>query len=371
MLVRSSSSPELTTFNDAQSRVHKPPIVSFIETRDDSSLGSLNFDPNRFVQQLVQERGRDASQLSTIAFPARDYTHSSGVSQPAVSFGIKPELDISGIVSDVSQHLQSVELGLEEKDSKITTILDNFQKDIQLIRYPMLEVTPPPTVPFNLTPSLRHDDVGAMGQIFCDKNETVLEVLRRKYVPEGENSSFIINTISNYGSRKGFKAKLKGLVYRVIQCVKAIFGRSNWNKAVKLTLIMNAQQEIFDELESDRNESYTAYQSLINKNDESFIEFKQDLPTEEVKAFPKNRKVQLSKVKRLKSVQKKLANVMKKHADSVLRSYVNCTRIKDESSNIELKVDTIVSGADEVFTSTSKYTKTIENLTQEIKDCNF
>jgi len=47
-------------------------------------------------------------------------------------------------------------------------------------------------------------------------------------------SKTIENMINGYRYRKGFSDKVKGCVYRIVQFIKSIFGKSDWNKAFKI-----------------------------------------------------------------------------------------------------------------------------------------
>jgi len=47
-----------------------------------------------------------------------------------------------------------------------------------------------------------------------------------------KQTKVIENAINGYRHRRGFSDKLKGLGYRIVQFVKAIFGKSDWNKAL-------------------------------------------------------------------------------------------------------------------------------------------
>jgi len=207
------------------------------------------------------------------------------------------------------------------------------------------------------------------------KKADVLKLLFIDIQEDDKEALFIRNTVSNYGSREGFKDKLKGVVYRLIQCVKAIFGKSDWNKAIKILLpkIMNEQFSTYDRLNRSINFKCESWQENIENTMKNAVHKSNNLPQNPskekfLKGVVKDNSL---KIKNLKSTQKKLENFVKKHADVRLRSFVACTYISmdisDQGPGLNDKIAEIEDRMDKKFINSNKYESFLTNLKVQIE----
>jgi len=80
-----------------------------------------------------------------------------------------------------------------------------------------------------------------------------------------ESNEILAKAINGYRYRKGFIDNLKGIVYRVVQFVKAIFGASDWNKAVNVLTKAGFSMSDCVETSKGENNIYNVFAELDNK----------------------------------------------------------------------------------------------------------